>query len=165
MNQSIKILAIVMVIATATVKKIKAQDALSNAKASHVCIRVENFKETIKWYTEKLNFKVEQQWKAPHIDSLADFAYISFNGFMIEIIGGGKVNNVIPAAKTVLEEFTSFGYRHLCFDVDDVDAVYAQLQKRGVHFLRAPVTNNTIRKRILLIQDNNGLVIEFAQNL
>ncbi len=66
---------------------------------------------------------------------------------------------------SLLEEFTSFGYRHLCFDVDDVDAVYAQLQKRGVHFLRAPVTNNTIRKRILLIQDNNGLVIEFAQNL
>jgi catechol 2,3-dioxygenase-like lactoylglutathione lyase family enzyme len=81
------------------------------------------------------------------------------------VIGGGKVNNTIPPAKTVLEEFTNFGYRHLCFDVENVDAVYTQLKGKGVSILRAPGTNAVIQKRILLIQDNSGLVIEFAQDL
>jgi glyoxylase I family protein len=142
-----------------------AQDALTYAKAGHVCIRVQDFDATIKWYTEKLNFKMVQQWKAPHIDSAATFAYISLNDFMIEVIGGGKVNNAILPAKTVLEEFTNFGYRHLCFDVDNVDAVHNQLKDKGVSILRAPGTNAVIQKKILLIQDNNGLVIEFAQDL
>ncbi len=94
-------------------------------------LRVDNFESTMQWYKQKLGFKEVIRWKEPSLPGV-DLAYLELNGFRIEILGGGTPQKAVATPKTVAEHTQTQGYRHLCFRVDDVDAVLALLKRRGV---------------------------------
>jgi catechol 2,3-dioxygenase-like lactoylglutathione lyase family enzyme len=160
-----KALLFFLVVCAAQTTKAQTENPLG-LKAEHVAIRVKSLDETVKWYSEKLGFKERIRWKAPHLDSSYTLAYVYLNGFEIEIIGGEQnLTNQLNPPQTIKEEFQRFGYRHLSFEVANVDETYKLLQSKGVKFLREPKDNPSIKKRLALFEDNNGLILEICQHL
>ena len=135
--------------------------AISSLRADHVMLRVPNFKETIQWYKEKLGFEEVLRWKNPSLPEL-DLAYIEHNGSRIEIIGGGTPKAMTSLPKNVREHLQTQGYRHLCLRVNDVDAVLAELNQRGVPTFAEAYNYQPIQRRLGFILDNNGNLIEFS---
>jgi catechol 2,3-dioxygenase-like lactoylglutathione lyase family enzyme len=138
-----------------------ATNVLSSLKADHVMIGVSNFEETMQWYKEKLGFREERRWTVKELPGV-QLAYLELNGFRIEIVGGGKGRDPsIPS--NFAEHIATKGYAHLCFRVDDVDAVMAELKQRGVPtFVPAEDYPQGAERRVGFIRDNNNNVIEFA---
>ena len=69
--------------------------------------------------------------------------------------------------QTSFEALDIPGYGHLCFQVENIDAVLAELEQRGVPtFVPAetyPLSNYW--RRVGFVLDNSGNVIEFAESL
>lgn len=135
-------------------------------RADHVALRVANFAETSNWYKEKLGFQEEVVWTVEELPGM-QLAYLEHNGFRLEIIGGGGFLPTQTLPANFREALDIPGYGHLCFEVEDIDAVLAELEQRGVPtFVPAetyPLSN--YRRRVGFVLDNSGNVIEFAEPL
>lgn len=135
-------------------------------RADHVALRVANFAETLSWYKEKLGFKEEVVWTVEELLGM-QLAYLEHNGFRLEIIGGGGFQPTQTLPASFQEALDIPGYGHLCFEVEDIDAVLAELEQRGVPtFVPAatyPLSNYW--RRVGFVLDNSGNVIEFAESL
>jgi predicted enzyme related to lactoylglutathione lyase len=66
---------------------------------------------------------------------------------------------------TVGEHIRIGGWRHLCFNVDNIDAMIADLKQRGVTVIAEPYDLPVIGRRLAHIVDHDGNVIEFAQRM
>lgn len=148
-----------------TTQPISSTNELSFMRADHVEIRVPNFEETVEWYKEKLGFREQVNWTVKALPGLK-LAYLELNGFRLEIIGSNFTSKRKPPAN-FQEALNVEGYGHICFEVGNVDAVLAELNKRGVStFVRAETypLGNTWR-RVGFVLDNNGNAIEFGEPL
>lgn len=144
---------------------VKAPTALSSLQADHVMIGVSNFEETMQWYKEKLGFREERKWTVKELPGV-QLAYLELNGFRIEIIGSSRGHAPFLPSNFTEHIAETKGYAHLCFRVDDVDAVMAELNERGVPtFVPATDYPEGAECRVGFIKDNNGNVIEFAGSL
>jgi catechol 2,3-dioxygenase-like lactoylglutathione lyase family enzyme len=136
-------------------------EALGSLRADHVFIGVFDFEGTIQWYKEKLGFREERRWTVDALPGM-QLAYIELNGFRIEIIGSGGGQRA-PVPSSFEQHLRMQGYQHLCFSTNDVDAVIAELNRRGVTtFVAAEDYPSGAERRVAFIQDNEGNVIEFA---
>lgn len=148
----------------ATFKQDKAEPAsraLDSLRADHIFIGVSDFEGTIQWYTKNLSFREERRWTVDALPGM-QLAYIELNGFRIEIIGGGGGQRA-PVPSSFEQHLQMQGYQHLCFSTNDVDAVIAELNLRGVPtFVAAEDYPSGVERRVAFIQDNEGNVIEFA---
>lgn len=136
---------------------------LSSLKPHHVAISVPNFEETIRWYQEKLGFKVVIKREFPQISTQA--ANLELNGFQIEIFTRDKSVRPKPPAVAVPDDLLVQGVKHIALLVDDLDAVVAELRKRGVEVLDEPTPVEALGLRLCFIRDNNGNLIELGQEL
>jgi len=138
---------------------------LSFMRIDHVEIRVPNFEETVRWYKEKLGFREQVDWTVKALLGM-QLADLELNGFRLEIIGGSFTSKR-KAPSNFQEALNVEGYGHICFEVGNVDAVLAELNKRGVSTFVLAATyplGNTWR-RVGFVLDNNSNVIEFAEPL
>ena len=53
-------------------------------------------------------------------------------------------------------------FRHLALSCDDVDAIYERLLAEGVSILSAPDDVPKLRFRNILVEDPNGVELEFV---
>jgi catechol 2,3-dioxygenase-like lactoylglutathione lyase family enzyme len=134
---------------------------LAGISGNHVGIRVPNYTAAIKWYTEKLDFRVIHEW--PYADEkLAYLAPPNTNGFWIEILAGGKLKPVVKytdLGKSLQEP----GYHHICMDVTDLNKTIAELKKRGVTIIGKPFYLQAISRNLAFFQDPWGNMIELAE--
>lgn len=135
-------------------------NAIASIRADHILLRVPNFEETKQWYEEKLGFREVTRWTDPGLPEI-QLAYLERNGFRVEIVGGGTPKQA-AAKPTRLEDHLQLqGYRHLCFQVNDVNDVLAELNRRGV--LTFDVFDYpTLQRRLGFVLDNNSNMIEFS---
>lgn len=145
--------------------QVQSLSELSFMRADHVEIRVPSFKETVQWYKEKLGFREQVSWTVKALPGLK-IAYLELNGFRLEIIGDNFTSKRrVPS--NFQEALNVEGYGHICFEVNNVDAVLAELSERGVAVFVPAATyplGNTWR-RVGFVLDNNGNVIEFGTPL
>ena len=140
--------------------------SLRNIKADHIAIRVTNFEETLNWYKEKLGFQEEVIWMVEGLPGMK-LAYLTLNDFRIEIIGGGDFQPTGKPPQDFGEALNIKGYGHICFEVEDIDAAFLELNKKGVPTFVPPQTYQLSNywRRVGFVLDNNGNVIEFAEKL
>ena len=136
---------------------------LASLKGHHVAVRVPDFEASLKWYVEKLDFRVVFQW--PYADqTLAYVAPATDDSFFVEILGGGEPK---PIPKSVYEDLGDSlrlaGFHHFCLNVDDMDATIAELRSRGVTIVTEPFELDIIGRRLAFIADPWGNLIELAQ--
>lgn len=151
--------------ATAKSTPAPGASALKWMKWDHVAIRVPNFAETVKWYGDKLGFKVVKQWKGPpFLHGGLDFAYLENNGVMLEIIGGAAPVRAGPQPASLQELLVPLGWNHLCLRVENMEATLVELKRLGVEPY-ASIHNPVLNRLIVQIVDNNGIPIEIVQYL
>lgn len=141
----------------------------TNAMAfDHMSINVADFDGAMVWYQDMLGFEVDVSWRVEALDGKR-LAYLSLGDTRIELVAADEGGVGLPAAATFGDHFGRTGYGHLCFNVEDVDAMLAALEEKGVPTF---VTGETYaldgtpyERRVGFIQDPEGNVIEFAEPL
>jgi lactoylglutathione lyase/glyoxylase I family protein len=137
----------------------------ASAKGHHVAMRVPNFEVSKRWFVEKLDFRVVQQW--PYADQqLAYLAPPTDDNFFVEILGGGEPAPIPkPVYADLGDSLRLAGYHHFCLNVDNVDATVAELRRRGVTIVTEPFELAAISRRLAFLADPFGNLIELAQLL
>lgn len=135
----------------------------SSMRGAHVALRVPDYATTVKWYQEKLDFRLIHEWPFGDLQ-LAYLAPANDDNFWIEILAGGQ-----PAPKTGYEDLNESlhpgGYHHFCIDVANVDDTIAELKSRGVNIVGEAFNLPAISKRLAFFADPDGNLIELAERI
>jgi len=129
----------------------------------HIGIRVPEYEAAKNWYTEKLDFRVLQEW--PY--SGLQLAYLSppaDDDFHLELLAG-PVPHLNPILDDLGMSLEYGGYQHLCLHVDNVDAAPAELIRRGVKIIGEPFEVEDISRRLAFFRDPWGNMIELSETL
>lgn len=130
-------------------------------RSDHVMLGVDDMEAIIAWYRDKLGFVIEKAWTVDGLPGI-QLAYITGHNYRIELISGGRGPRT-PDPESFDKHFRMRGFQHLCFWADDVDAVMAELNKRGVAtFFPATDFPKGAERRVAFVKDPEGNVIEFA---
>jgi methylmalonyl-CoA/ethylmalonyl-CoA epimerase len=141
------------------------QHGLSSMHIDHVCLNVPNYQETLEWYQQTFDAKISREWTVDVFHDLK-LAYLDVYGFKIEIIGSTSQSEPgMPKAQDFGHGLRTRGIGHFCFRVDNVDAVLAELERRGVSAFVPLGSYPDAGVRLFFIQDNNGNLIEFVTPL
>lgn len=137
----------------------------ADIRGHHVAVRVPDFDIAVRWYVDKLDFRVVKEW--PYADQkLAYLAPATDDGFFIEILGGGEPGPIPkPVYADLGDSLRLAGFHHFCLNVADMDATVAELRRRGVTIVTEPFELTVIQRRLAFIADPYGNLIELAQLL
>ncbi|HEY0298467.1 MAG TPA: VOC family protein [Arachidicoccus sp.] len=128
----------------------------SDIRAEHVAIRTTAYNDLIKWYVENLDFRIIREWTNGEMQ-LAFIAPPNDNKFLIEILG-------IKSVEQISHSEMKLGYHHLCFNVENLDNIIAELNKRDIPITRSFIVP-AIGKRVAFIDDTFGNAIEFCEDI
>ncbi|SDF50595.1 VOC family protein [Cellulophaga baltica] len=125
-------------------------------KAGHVAIRTTEYDAIIKWYKDKLDFRLIREWEVGEIQ-LAFIAPPNDNNFLIEILGvkGIKANDY---------KDLQIGYDHLCFNVENLELTLKELSERNVIPVRC-FKVPAIGKSVAFFSDPFGNTIELSEDI
>jgi catechol 2,3-dioxygenase-like lactoylglutathione lyase family enzyme len=137
----------------------------ASMKGHHVAVRVPDFAAAKRWYVEKLDFRVVHEW--PYADlHVAYLAPATDDAFFIELLGDGQPGPIPkPVYRDLPDSLRLAGFHHFCLNVASVDQTVAELHRRGVTMLAEPFELPVIGRRLALLADPWGNVIELAQVL
>jgi glyoxylase I family protein len=112
----------------------------------HTAIASPDPKKLAEWYRDILDFRINFEYAGNYFVRAA-------NGSMLEIIPseGDPPENKMKTR----------GIRHLAIDVDDFDAGYAELQRRGVAFAGEPFENQG--NRLVFFHDLDGNLVHLIR--
>jgi catechol 2,3-dioxygenase-like lactoylglutathione lyase family enzyme len=135
----------------------------ADVRGHHVAVRVPDRAEALKWYTEKLDWRVVHLW--PFADEeLAYIAPPNDDTFMVELLAGGNPGPLAaPAYSDLGESLRHAGYHHFCLMVDNIDVTIAEFRKRGVKIVTEPFQLDDISRKLAFIADPFGNLIELAE--
>lgn len=108
--------------------------------------------------------KVTREWTVDVFPDLK-LAYLDVYGFRIEVISSTQSQAGMPTAQTFGDGLRTRGIGHFCFRVADVDAVLAELNRRGVPTFVPLGSYPDAGVRLCFVKDNNGNLIEFVTPL
>lgn len=135
----------------------------SSMRGAHVALRVADYQGIVKWYQEKLDFRLIHEWPFGDLQ-LAYLAPANDDNFWVEILGGGETGPT-NAYRDLNESLHPSGYHHFCIDVDNVDFTLMELRKRGVTVVGEAFDLAIIGKRLAFLSDPDGNLIELAERL
>ena len=122
-------------------------------RLDHVEIIPRDFERSLAFYTDVLGFTVDHRYPIT-TNGLLEVAYLVRNGAGIELLKSGRTLPERPPP-----EYS--GYRLMAWEVDDLDAVLAQLARKGIKPTWGPrVTPDFKRAEI---PDPDGNSIELRQ--
>ncbi|WP_433178232.1 VOC family protein [Actinoallomurus sp. CA-150999] len=136
--------------------------ALAFRYADHVALRVDDYDESLAFYTGKLGFELVKEWTLGDAVPGVRFAYVRLGEFEIELIGDGQPK-AVAEQNDLGDHLARSGYIHLCLRVADLDKSVEELRSRGVTVFAEPFVVDPIGQRLAMIKDNSGNVIELAQ--
>jgi len=144
---------------------INTSSKLASMAGNHVAVRVPDFDEALKWYVEKLDFRVVHRW--PYADQqLAYVAPATDDNFTVELLAGGQPKPIPKPVYTDLgDSLRLAGYHHFCLSVSSVVETMAELRKRGVHVVTEPFYLEAINRKLAFISDPFGNLIELAESV
>ncbi|MEM6256105.1 MAG: VOC family protein [Cyanobacteria bacterium P01_D01_bin.156] len=138
-------------------------EPLAQIQAEHIMLATSDYHGTISWYRENLGFRIKHEWTVPEFPNL-QLAYLEKNGFIIEVVASPDTPQV-NAPKNFAERLQQPGIGHFAFLVSDVDAVTASLAVKGIEIIVPPTSFPDSGRRLSFVEDNNGYMIEFLQEL
>jgi lactoylglutathione lyase/glyoxylase I family protein len=128
-------------------------------RAAHIGLRTKDFDGSIRWYTEKLGFRLLKKWSVGELN-MAFLAPANDDNFWLEILNGGLSESSQELSQPIIS-----GFQHLCFDVENLDETIAALRENNATVLREPFPVAAIGKRCGFIADLFGNVIELIENI
>jgi catechol 2,3-dioxygenase-like lactoylglutathione lyase family enzyme len=145
-----------------------APQAAAGLRFDHVSLNVRDFEAALAWYQAKLGFRVEVTWRVTALNGKR-LAYLRLNDTMLELVEADAGGIGLPEAMSFPDHFARTGYGHLCFRVENADAVLDGLATEGVPtFVRAEtydLDGTPFRRRVGFVKDMEGNVLEFGEPL
>lgn len=121
----------------------------------HIAVNTRDLKKSIHFYTEILKLDYVNE-----ADLGNDYAaYIK--------CGPGSVLELFHMEGNLTErklDDTAVGVRHIAFDVDDIEAWDNYLKRSGVPYRVELTELEVIRKRVLLVEAPDNVIVELCQN-
>jgi glyoxylase I family protein len=136
---------------------------LAIAGPHHAGLVVSNLERSLAWYATHLGFQVKSRTDLPDEDLV--IVYIERDGFELELFAKSNTELQRPAERDVMNSFQYQGWRHFCFRVGDVDAVWAECSARGLDLALPPSENPVAKVKYCFVRDPDGILIEFLQPL
>lgn len=138
---------------------------LASMSGHHVGIRVSDFEASMRWFVDKLDFRIVHTWLYGDL-KLAYVAPPGDDHFFIEILGDGAPHPVPKPDWTDLgDSLRLAGHHHVCFDVGDVEALVAELRRRGVRIVAEPFLLPVVGRKLAFFADPFGNLFELAEVL
>src|SRR5262249_18749436 len=134
---------------------LNSKSKLASLCGNHVGIRVPDYAQAIKWYTEKLDFRIIREWDYAD-EKLAYLAPANTNSFWIEILAGGKLTTSKKKFAQLGQSLEVAGFHHICMHVTGLTSVLAELKSRGVTIIGEPFHLDAIHRNLAFIQDPWG---------
>jgi len=137
----------------------QSESAGFDIRIDHVGISVANLEESVDWYVEKLGFELVRPINR-NPDSAMTIAQLRRGDFNIELF---EIEGAAPLPEYRRDpsaDLRVHGLAHFAFAVDDVRAVQAELEAKGVEIVM-PLTEN--RTNFFFVNDNSGNSFEFIQ--
>lgn len=143
-------------------------------RVNHLNIVVGDMERSLAFYVGLLGMRVtfEVELTGEWIERVAGLEGVRARCVFVQPSGGGArfelLQYLSPAGAAVPEDSlaNTLGLRHIAFEVDDLDGLYARLLTRGVWFLSEPVTVPFpvagVRKRLCYCHDPDGVIVEIA---
>ena len=119
-------------------------------KSHHIAVVSPNYERMKAFYTETLGFAIVGRIEG------TDVVFIDIGGTTIELMPGPEGGDAARPA---------CGFTHLAFEVDDVDATYAELLSKGVEFHIEPKGVGDIRLAFFRDPDGNDLELFHSPSL
>jgi len=140
--------------------KLSAQSATDPLELTlhHATASVGDLNRAVKWYQEKLGFKVALRRK---LNANSEIAWMIMPGLRIDLIQRKDSSKSSNAEDHLLTQ----GWAHIVFSVPDADRAYAILKARGVNLPEPINTNNELHIKASHFPDSEGNWLEIYQDL
>ena len=120
----------------------------------HIGINTLDIEESIRWYADNLDFRLEKRVDTSDILTLCYM--VNDDGVRLELFDN-KGNTIAGERPEDLQ-----GFRHIAFYVDDINAWNERLKANGVKFTMELTRMPLLGCDGILIMDPNGYIIELS---
>jgi len=121
----------------------------------HIAITVNNLEESVKFYTQVLEFEIAKRFAREDMGAHATF--VKLNDFQIELWQFQDMKeNTEP-----LNDIKVRGIRHIAFEVDDLDKTISNLNEKGLKFSEPKL--GASGHKYSFANDPNGIALEFYE--
>ena len=130
-----------------------------NIKPLHMAISVDDMDSAIEWFERVLKFELESK---ESIKSAGfDLAFLRNGEFEIELFAPYEYMVASDDRKIPNSDNRTLGNKHLCFAVDNLDAIVEDFRKNKVEIVQGP--EHLIGNYYCFIHGPNDCLIEFIE--
>ena len=122
-------------------------------KMDHCGFQVKNMDAAIKFYTEKLLFKLD--FRAINKEEQEEYAFLSLGNARLELIQDLLNQYGVPAIKKPY-------CPHFCIEIDDMEKAIADLKTMNIKVVKGPLKIDNEETWIYFVDEDNN-VIEYIQ--
>lgn len=136
----------------------------------HTALCVNDFERAKHFYIDFLGFTLEGEMDQRGEAALGEvvglpgavirWAMLSRNGYRLELF-----KYYTPQGQTQARRQCDFGYSHMAFEVEDVDAVYEKVKEAGYECLSPPRELRGGATKVFYVLEPEGAATEFVQFL
>ncbi len=128
-------------------------------RIDHVAIAVQALDGTIGFFSEKLGLPFSHIADEP--EQNAQVAFFPIGGSEVELVY--PTSEASGVAKWMAKR--GEGLHHICFEVDDLDAVLARLKEQGVQLINETPVTNSAGRRLAFVHPKaaHGVLIELYE--
>jgi methylmalonyl-CoA/ethylmalonyl-CoA epimerase len=129
-------------------------------KPAHCVISVADMQKSIEWYENMLGLELVFSEYIPPLE--CEVAFLKMGDFGIKLF---RHRNTIssPLAKVdPIKDLQTQGLKHVCYEVEDIIAIFNDLRSKGAEIVSDPVMMPD-GATIGFIRDNSGNLMEMVQ--
>jgi lactoylglutathione lyase len=142
-------------------------------KAHHTGLQVSSLDQSLAFYRDVLGFEQVFRWnpQAPYIRELVGYPDADLHAAVLRMPGSDTFLELVEyrevERQAVDTSTANPGTAHVAFFVDDLDALYQELNDRGVRSVSKPVTPTIGPNkggRVVYMIDPDGIRVELIQS-
>jgi len=138
----------------------------------HFCVVISDLKRSLRFYRDLLGLKVDKEFNESgvYIDNILGLKNAIYHNVKMSAENGStqielaKVETHESEANTT-ENILKIGASHICFETEDLDALYKRLVKDGVDFICQPQLVPQGVAKVTFCKDPDGTLIELVEIL
>ena len=125
----------------------------------HVALTVNDIDESVQWYQQKLDFKLIHRYKKHGME----IVHLQLGDVRIELFNYGEKTKSLPDYKhNLMDDLHVVGTKHLCIQVDNLEATIKSFKEKGVQFA-TDLDTAAFGGRYIFFKDCNNILIELYQ--
>ena len=119
----------------------------------HCGFQVKSLDSAIKFYTEKLLFKLD--FRGLNKEEQEEYAFLSLGKARLELIQDLVNEYAVPAIKKPY-------CPHFCIEIDDMEKAFADLQTKGINIVKGPLKIENEETWVYFADEDNN-ILEYIQ--